>query len=528
MSLLASVFVIAAIAHGISRARAIPLIPLLLAGGFIAAQLAPSTAFASRDTALQLAMTFLMFTVGLELTPQRIQAAGRAVIWVAIAQFVVMGLVGLLLAIGLGFRQWEPFYLGLALSASSTLVVIRYLSSRRQLFEPFGRLVTGVLLAQDVTMIAVLATLSRLSEGVGPGAVGFGCAVALAGTAIAVQRWVAPRLVSQFGSCPESMLMATLTILFLFLWVADFWGLPPLVGAFFAGFSLAQFPANGIARSLLSSFADFFGAIFFVLLGTTLTLPTWPLFLKALSFAALVILLTPPIVTFVAEKFHYSARAAIESGFLLAQVSEFALILGLLGIEQGHIGQEVYSVIAAVLVLTTSATPFLGDIRLTNRVMHMRNPWKREESNTLEGHAIMLGFGAAGAWIYKPLKEAGIEVLVVDDDAQVLSQLRDMGVRCRRGDATDLHTLQAIHADKALLIIATLRRPMEVLPALRFAKGVPTFVRVFEEPEAEIIRKNGGTAVSSSEAALEVFLAWFDVFNRERRPELDETPKAPR
>ena len=262
------------------------------------------------------------------------------------------------------------------------------------------------------------------------------------------------------------MLMATLTILFLFLWLAEFWGLPPLVGAFFAGFSLAQFPANGIARSLLSSFADFFGAIFFVLLGTTLTFPTWPLFLKAMAFAILVIALTPPIVTLVAERFHYSARTAIESGFLLAQVSEFALILGLLGVEQGHIGQEVYSIIAALLVLTTTATPFLGDDRLTNRILHIRNPWKREESAPLEDHAIMLGFGAAGAWIYKPLKEAGIEVLVVDDDAQVLGQLRDMGVRCRRVDAADLHTLRAIHADKPRLIIATLPRPLDVLPAL--------------------------------------------------------------
>jgi len=517
MSLLALVFLIAALAHGVARWRSWPLIPLLLAGGFLSATLVPHEAFEARDEVMGLALTFLMFTVGLELTPQRVRAAGRAVLWVALAQFTALGLLGGGLGLALGFTGLESCYVGLAISVSSTLVVIRHLSDAQQLFEPFGRLVTGVLLTQDAIMIACIAVLANSSHGTLEAALGLAKALVIACIALGAQRWICPRIANAMRNDPELLLLATLALLSAFLWLAQWWGLPPLVGAFFAGFALAKFPINGIAQSLLRSFSAFFGAIFFTLLGSTLSIPTLQALGQAVALSALVIAVTPPIVSIVAERCGYSARAALESGLSLAQISEFSLILGFMGLQLGHISSDVYHGVASALVITMSLTPVIARDSLTDRILHMRSSKTPQSNTNRTNHIIMLGFGAGGAWIYKPLKQAGHDILVVDDDIQVIHQLEAMGVDCLRGDAANRHTLAAINADKAKLIIANLRRPLDAIPALNFAKGSPALVRVSEDWESARIQSCGGIPVSSSDAALELFEAWFENFENARQ-----------
>lgn len=518
MSLLALIFIIAALAHGVARWRGWPLIPLLLTGGFISAIVVPHEAFEARDEVMELALTFLMFTVGLELNPQRMRIAGKSVLWVAFAQFSALGLLGGGMALALGFNGLESCYVGLAISISSTLVVIRHLSDAQQLFEPVGRLVTGVLLIQDAIMIACFAVLANSSHGPLEAALGLGKAVIMASVAVGAQKWICPRLSDAMRNDPELLLLATLALLSTFLLLAQWWGLPPLVGAFFAGFALAKFPINGIAQSLLRSFSTFFGAIFFILLGSTLSIPTPHALGQAIALSALVIVVTPPIVSIVAERCGYSARAALESGLYLAQISEFALILGFMGLQLGHISSDVYHGVATAMVITMTLTPVIARASLTDRILHMRSSRAPRSDSARKDHVIMLGFGAGGAWIYKPLKQAGHDILVIDDDIQVIHQLKAIGVDCLRGDAANRHTLAAINADKAKLIIANLRRPLAAIPALKFAKGVPALVRVSEDWESEKIQSYGGIPVSSSDAALELFESWFETFESSRSP----------
>ena len=306
------------------------------------------------------------------------------------------------------------------------------------------------------------------------------------------------------------MLLTVLSVLFVFLGAAHFVGLPLVGGAFLAGYSLSSFPVSGQVGSLLQSLTDFFRAVFFVALGALVVVPNAGALGAAVLLGLLVLLLTPPLVAWVAESAGLNSRAAIESGLLLAQTSEYSLMLGLLGLRLGHIGPQVFAVIALMAVLTMTCTPLLARDSVARRLMRL-HPSHRRRLPSLDhrDHVLVLGFGSAGMWVLRPLLAAGLPVLVVDDDPAVVAELDRRGIACERGDGGDERTLAWVGARQARFIIASMRRVDDARRVLEHVRGVPVLVRVFEDAEAETVRRLGGIPVSSAEAAAEQFMTWW-------------------
>jgi monovalent cation:H+ antiporter-2, CPA2 family len=156
----------AAVAFGVSKWLRLPAIPLLIVAGIMLSRLGIVPVDILQD-GLILGLTFLVFVAGIELNPRRVGEHRRAAVRVGVAQFLLLGLAGFAVSLLLGFTVHTSLYLALALTASSTLVVLRILQRRGQLFEPFGRLVIGVLLLQDLLVILMIPILTRLPDGVG-------------------------------------------------------------------------------------------------------------------------------------------------------------------------------------------------------------------------------------------------------------------------------------------------------------------------------------------------------------------------
>jgi hypothetical protein len=206
------------------------------------------------------------------------------------------------------------------------------------------------------------------------------------------------------------------------------------------------------------------------------------------------------------------SRPATESGLLLAQTSEFALVLGLTGYEMlGQIDPEVFSLIALVAVMTMTLTPFVATDRFTTFLLHLHPLRRRMKADTeISGHMLVLGFGAGGMWVIKPLQQAGHKLLVVDDDPVVIEQLKRMKIPCLRGDGADEKVLDMAGAGRARMILASMRRVQDTERVLRHVKGVPVVARVFERFEADAVRRLGGTPILNSLAAADTFIEWFD------------------
>ena len=519
MTAFALLLAVAAAAHGLARLFRLPAIPVLIGAGMslgltgiVPKEFGLGNAVGEGAiNVLELGLVFLVFASGVELNPRRFKRFGNAVVWVAAVQFSLAMGAGYVCAVMMGMGKLEAVYMGGGLAASSTLVVLRHLQARKAMFEPYARVVTGVLLLQDVALVLLIIVLSRVNGGGWAVGKGLWEAGVIGGIAWVAQRFVIPKLVLRFQPDEENLLLWLVAVLLGFVGVASWLGLPLIAGAFAGGFVFSAFPLNGLVRGQLSSLVDFFQAMFFVALGALLGVPEPGLWLQAAVYSAVVLVVTPPLVALVAEWRGLNARAGIESGLLLAQTSEYSLLLGLSGIALGHVSPETFSILALTTVITMAATPFLGREQVADFLLPFHPLRKRKNpGETPAGHVLILGFGAAGMWILKPLLAQGEKVLVVDDDAVVCGALAKKNIPFLRGDGAEEEVLAKAGAREAKLVIASMRRVGDALNVLRHVKDVPVVARVFEEEDAEKIRRAGGVPVMNSMAAADTFMAWVE------------------
>jgi CPA2 family monovalent cation:H+ antiporter-2 len=286
---------------------------------------------------------------------------------------------------------------------------------------------------------------------------------------------------------------------------------------------------RGINRGQLGSVSEFFTASFFIGLGGLLQPLAGRVLFEALVITLLVLIVTPPLVTMIAERAGFSARTALESGLLLSQTSELSLVLALQGYLTGVLTEEVFTMLAVVTVVTMVLTPYISSERVVQWLMHLQ-PNRRTERNAAppRDHVLLLGCGSGGMPLLETLFTAGHEVVVIDDDPEVIDRLRRGDVLCIRGDAAEPQALEAAGAQHALIISSTIRRPRDNQQLLQAVHGSPpVLVRVFEDQDAEWVRAHGGTPIIYSEAAAEEFVRWFDDVIARRITDRRAQPREP-
>lgn len=512
----------AAVAFAFARWLDAPPVPFLVLAGIALARFAVFPVELLQD-AVVLGLTFVLFVAGTELNPARVRGQQITALQVGLGQFFVLGLLGTTAAVLLRFALLPALYIGLALAASSTLVIVRLLQRRRQLFEPFGRLVVGVLLLQDILVILTIPLLTFAPAGINGVARGLAGTLALVGLAYVCLRWLSPRLAA-LRKEPEPLLLAALALLSVFITLALLLDLPLAAGAFLAGVALSPFPVRGIIRGQLTSINDFFSALFFIALGGLILPPSLRVLGQALVFTLLLLIVTPPLVAAMTQRAGFTTRAGIESGLLLGQTSELSLVLALQGLVARQLSQDTFTTLVIVTVVTMVMTPTLSSERVVQWLMRMLPGRRRPDAGDVpEGHVLLLGCGSGGMPLLETLFAAGHRVVAIDDDPRIVARLRDGDVEVLRGDASDPATLRAAGADRALIISSTIRRPRDNERLLATCGDVPVLVRVFEDEDADWVRSQGGTPIVYSDAAAEEFIRWFEEFVERRQADRPAT-----
>lgn len=509
MTTVSALLLAAALGLALGHLTRLPAAPLIILFGIAISGVVSMPTDLLQD-ALMLGVTVVVFVAGIELNPVRVGRYRNTALAVGSLQFLLVGAAGLGAALLLGLSLRTAAYVGLALSASSTLVVVRLLQQRGELYSAMGRTLTGILLLQDLLIILLIPVVSGIGDGWGEVARGLLGTLALVALAGVLLRWVAPRILPKVARDEEFLLLVILAGLFAFLGLAYFLGIPLVAGAFLAGVALSTFPSNALVRGQLNSIGAFFSAIFFAALGAVVVVPTGEGLVQALLFTGLVLLLTPPLVALVAERFGFSARGGVGSGLLLAQTSEFSLVVGLQGILLGHLDEGIFGIIVFVTVVTMILTPFLTTGPVTGallRIHPFRRPARLPEEPS--DHILLMGCGSSGVALLEMLVGVPRPIWVVDDDPAIVERVTAAGFNAIRGDATDTAILRAAGADRARIVVSTMRDKKDAERLLAHTGETPVVVRAYDAADAEWITARGGIPVSYSEAAAVDFLDWF-------------------
>ena len=445
-----------------------------------------------------LGIAILLFLVGLKLDLHLIRTTGKVALVTGLGQVLFTSLIGYALARALGLAHLPALYVAVALTFSSTIIIVKLLSDKRELDEPHGRIAVGFLIVQDIVVVIVMVALSAV-VGQGQALVPALALVLLKGLAalvviLAVVRYAFPRLLPALARSPELLVLAAIAWAVMLSAGAAELGFSREVGAFVAGVSLASTAYREAIGARLVSLRDFMLVFFFIDLGARVQLDdAGEQLVAALVLSAFVLIGNPLIVMILMGVMGYRRRVGFLAGLTVAQISEFSLILAALGLSLGHIDSATVSLITVVGLITIGLSTYLilYSYPLYDRLAPHLGIFERRSLRPdhidvpPEVDVVIFGAGRYGSRLAAGLTAAGLHVLVVDHDPQALARLPHAHVETLYGDAEEPELALALPMTSAGCVVSTIPNrdvSLALLHGIREAGFIGPFLATAHNP----------------------------------------------
>lgn len=428
------------------------------------------------DLLAQIGVAVLLFAVGLKLDLHHIRHIGPVALATGLGQLgftIVIGF-GLLLALGKGMM--DAIYVAVALTFSSTIIIVKLLSDKRELDSLHGRIAVGFLIVQDLAVVIAMMAMSALRSGgddasLAEVALSLSWRVAVAAAALAVlMRWVLPAVVAAMARSQELLLVFAVAWGVALAALGEWAGFSKEAGAFLAGFSLASTPYREAMNARLTGLRDFLLLFFFIDLGARLDFSTLGAELGTAAVLSLFVLIGNPLIVMVIMGFMgYRRRTGFLAGLTVAQISEFSIVFVAMGITLGHIGVPALGLTTLVgLVTITVSTymilysqPLYERLAPWLRIFERQRPWRElaAESRAEDGRpvqAVVFGLGRYGSRLLQQLRAAGVHAVGVDFDPEAVRALREQGLPVEFGDGEDPQFLETLSLAQVPWVMTTL------------------------------------------------------------------------
>ena len=425
----------------------------------------------------RLGISLLLFVVGLKLDLHIIRTVGPVALVTGLGQVVFTSVVGYLIALLLGMSHVTAIYVAVALTFSSTIIIVKLLSDKREVDSLHGRIAVGFLIVQDIVVVLVMIGLTAFGQAAGEINMGWEILkVVLNGlvmllTVALLMRYVLPRLLFRLAHSSELLMLFAIAWAVLGAVAGETLGFSREVGAFLAGVSIASTPYREQVAARLVSLRDFLLLFFFIELGATLDLGTLGDQVgAALVFSLFVLVGNPLIVMIIMGYMGYRKRTGFLAGLTVAQISEFSLILAALGLSLGHLQQETVGLITLVGLITISASTYM--ILYSHVIYERLSPWltiferrvtHREPDAPLKTdedvEVLLIGLGRYGAVLAENLRQRGCRLLVMDFDPTTVHQHVRSGFKVHYGDAEDPEFLATLPLGRVRWVVSTVRDP---------------------------------------------------------------------
>ena len=432
-------------------------------------------------------IALLLFIVGLRLDLNLIRTTGPVALATGLGQIVFTSIIGFIIAVALGFSSLSAAYVAVALTFSSTIIIVKLLSDKQELDSLHGRIAIGFLIVQDIAAILALVGLTTFGRGLAAGEstalvlleIGAKGAGLLLGTGL-LMRYVIPPVLHRLARHQELLILFAVSWAVFMGTVSELMGFSKEVGAFIGGVSLASTSYRDAIGARLVSLRDFLLLFFFIDLGSRLEWSAVGAQLgSSVIFSLFVLIGNPLIVMIIMGVMGYRRRTGFLAGLTVAQISEFSLIVGALGVSLGHITPDIMGLITLVGVVTIFASTYMilysGALyrRISRflRVFERGVPFRETSCDNPDllppGEIILVGLGSYGSSVAEHLLERRKPVLGVDFDPRVLQVWQARDIPVLYGDMADPEIHEQLPLGKARWVVSTVRSPDLNLPLLR-------------------------------------------------------------
>lgn len=411
-------------------------------------------------------VAFLLYIVGLHLDVRVFKELGNVAIGAGTIELLLSGGAGFALALALGFSSITALYLGAALAFSSTVVVVKILSDKKEIDTLHGRIALGILIVEDIVAALALMALPLLEHGGSLFLLSqkIGIIIGLTTVVLIGTTLLNRRILDFLARSQEALFLFGIAWALLLATLFDTLGFSLEIGALLAGMSLASSQYATEIAGKMKPLRDFFVVLFFVFFGSQLTTTITPLLIKqALFFSALVVIGKPCIIMSILRLFGFTKRTNFLASSSLAQISEFSLILILLGYTLGHIPQETMSlaVLIAIITISTSSYSIYYAHALFEKLAPLLKVFEtttKEQKPKPEKSYNLLLFGShrLGHKFLDPARDLKLNTLIIENNPKAVLALEAKGFETLFGDAGEKEFLAELPLSKAQLIISTI------------------------------------------------------------------------
>lgn len=477
------IVIIAAIAAFIFRILKQPsLLAYILVGIVIGPVLKLVTNTEIIESMSAIGIAFLLFIVGMEMDLKKLKTVSLVSTLGGMIQISILFVLGYLVALLLGFLGLEAAYIGLMISFSSTMVVMKLLSDNKELNTLHGRIVLGILLVEDIVAIFALSIMTSIND--------FSWMLFVSailkfafmfGLAYIASKLLFPKLFYYASKSHEQLLLiASVAVCFIFSLAFHYLGFSIAIGAFLAGITLGNLECNLEIISKVKSLRDFFSLIFFVSLGMALSLSALKeMWLLLVILLLIVVIFKPALNMLICSLFKYTKKPSFLSAISLTQIGEFSLILVAQGMALGHVSQELFSLTVILALVTMTVTTYF--IKYDRGLYSLlRKPLKIFDRFTTAGleylpkeakpKILLCGHNRIGYSILKRFKAVKKDILVIDYNPEIISMLVKEGYHCIYGDVTDEEIIEKMNLRQIEMMISTVPELKDSLLLMKKAR----------------------------------------------------------
>lgn len=418
------------------------------------------------STLSEIGISFLLFIVGLHLSPKVIKEVGKISLITGIGQVLFTTIIGYFIIVALGFPKITSLYVSLALALSSTIIIMKLLSDKDALEKLYGKISIGFLLVQDIIVIAALLIISSLSsENISATIINTLLKVIVPFIILVpIAIYILPKFTSFFAKSQEFLFIFAVSWGLGLASLFKYLGFSLEAGALIAGVILSVTPYSYEISSKLRPLRDFFIISFFIMLGSqmifvNITNMIWPIIILSLF----VLIGNPLVVIILMGMFGYSRYTSFMSGVTVAQISEFSFILIALGVKMGHLSSEILSFVTIIGLITIAGSAYM--IMYSDKIysylykylyIFERKNLKEKNIKNKEYKYFLLGENRIGYSIMKTFRKTKRDFLVIDYNPERIKKLSLERINSIYGDVSNIDFIESINFRKAKIIVSTI------------------------------------------------------------------------